>query len=115
MGRVLRQHGKGDRVAKKSLKHAPAERLRWRVLKEFGVLPGEGRAKRMTDREFLYCTLQLWLDEEEKLEGLCPACRARAAQARCTSCGALLQDGEGTENTAFDLERYQALQEGRSI
>lgn len=117
MGRVLRQYGRGDRVAKKSLKHAPAERLRWRVLKEFGVLPGETRARRMTNGEFLYCTLQLWLDEEEKLERLCPACRARAAQARCTACGAPLQEqgGEGMENTAFDLERYQALQEGRDI
>lgn len=98
------------------MEHAPEERLRWRVLKEFGVLPGERRARAMTDREFLYCTLQLWLDEEEKLEGMCPSCRSKAAQARCTVCGAPLADpdgAEGMENTAFDIERFQSLQKGQ--
>lgn len=84
------------------------------MLKQFGVLPGETRAKRMTNREYLYCTIQQWLDEEEKLEGLCPACRAKAAEARCSICGAPLADVDGMENTAFDMERYRRLKEGRT-
>ena len=103
------------RSAKKSLKHAPEERLRWRVLKQFGVLPGEKRARRMTRRELLYCVLQQQLDGEEALSELCPACRAAAMERRCTVCGAPLMDTEGTENTAFDWERYQIMKEGRSV
>ncbi len=96
------------------MKHAPEERLRWRVLKEFRVLPGEERAKRMTQREYLYCILQQWLDEEEKLEGLCPACRAQAQEKRCVRCGMPLAETEGMENTAFDTERYRKLREGKT-
>lgn len=62
------------------MKHAPEERLRWRVLKQFGVLPGEKRARRMTRRELLYCVLQQQLDGEEALSELCPACRAAAME-----------------------------------
>ena len=42
-------------------------------------------------------------------------CRAAAMERRCTVCGALLADTEGTENTAFDWERYQNMKEGRSV
>ena len=101
--------------AKKRLRHAPEERLRWRVLKAFGVLPGEERARHMTRREYLYCVLQQWLDEEEKLESLCPACRARAAQRRCSCCGAPLASGEAAENTAFDARRYRRMKEGKDL
>ena len=97
------------------MRHAPEERLRWRVLKQFGVLPGEKRAKRMTRRELLYCVLQQQLDGEEVLSELYPVCRAAAMERRCTVCGALLADTEGTENTAFDWERYQNMKEGRSV
>lgn len=83
------------------------------MLKAFHVLPGEEREQRMTRRDYLYCAVQQWLDEEEKLEQLCPACRARAMQRRCTACGALLAT-EGMENTAFDMERYRRLKEGRA-
>ena len=96
------------------MKHAPEERLRWRVLKAFHVLPGEERAKRMTQREYLYCILQQWRDEEEKLEGLCPACLAQAQEKRCTRCGAPLAETDGMENTAFDMERYRRLREGKT-
>ena len=98
-----------DRSAKKSLKHAPEERLRWRVLKAFHALPGEERAREMTQRDYLYCVLQQWLDEEEQLENLCPACRKRAAEKRCTRCGALLAQNEGMHNEAFDMERFRKL------
>lgn len=92
----------------------PEERLRWRVLKQFGILPGEERAKNLYQRDILYCILQQWLDEEEKLEMLCPTCRDRAMEKRCTACGAPLQEGEEIENTAFDMERYRRLKEGET-
>ena len=82
------------------------------MLKAFHVLPGEERAARMSRCDYLYCAVQQWLDEEETLEGLCPACRARAMQRRCTVCGAPLPAEERTENTAFDMERYRRLKKG---
>ncbi len=96
------------------MKHTPEERLRWRVLKQFHVLPGEKRAKQMTQRDYLYCVLQQWLDEEERLDSLCPTCRAQALEKRCTQCGAPLAQTDGMENTAFDMERYQRLKEGKT-
>lgn len=93
----------------------PEERLRWRVLKQFGILPGEARAKHLYQRDILYCVLQQWLDEEEKLDALCPACRSRAMEKRCAACGAPLQEEEETENTAFDAERYRRMKEGEGI
>ena len=83
------------------------------MLKAFHVLPGEERERRMTRRDYLYCAVQQWLDEEEKLEHLCPACRQRAIQRRCTACGAPLPTEE-MQNTAFDMERYRRLKEGKS-
>ena len=43
------------RLAAQALGQEDYERLKWRVLKRFGVLPSEMRARRMTDREYLYC------------------------------------------------------------
>lgn len=59
------------------------ERLKWRVLRAFGVLPGEARARRMTDRDYLYCAAQMMLDEQEKLDAMCPSCRERAQRRLC--------------------------------
>ncbi len=67
--------GAAGRV-KKSLEHAPYERLRWRVLQRFGALPTEERAKQMKARDYLWCALHLALDREEELARLCPACRS---------------------------------------
>lgn len=85
------------------------------MLKQFRVLPGEARAKEMTEREYLYCLLQQWLDEEEKLERLCPTCRAQAGEKRCICCGAPLSESSGMENASFDMERYCRMKEGKSV
>ena len=77
-------------------------------------MPGEERARRMKQREYLYCILQQWLDEEEQLENLCPACLAQVQERRCSRCGAPLADTDGMENTAFDMERYRRLKEGET-
>ena len=38
------------------------QRLRWRVLRQFGVLPGSKEARRMSDIDCLICGLHLLLD-----------------------------------------------------
>ncbi len=82
--------------------------LRWRVLRAFGVLPTEARAREMTPEDYLYCAMQLALEEEQRLAGLCPACREAARLARCSCCGALLP----VENAAFDEKRFEELKHG---
>ena len=37
----------------------------------------------MLDRDYVWCLAQQLLDDEEELDRLCPACRARAEEARC--------------------------------
>ena len=54
------------------LKTMPKQRLRWRVLRCFGALPTEARARRMTDGDYLWCAVNLLLDEEEEAALLCP-------------------------------------------
>ena len=103
-----------DRVEdlKAALKGLPQERLKWKVLRAFGALPTEERARAMTGRDYLWCALHLLLDEEEILDRLCPACRARAEEAACPVCGGAPGEITAETNGAFDWERFQALREG---
>lgn len=94
---------------KQELAGTPHERLRWRILREFGVLPWEARARRMRERDYLYCAAQMMLDEEEKLDGMCPSCREEAKRMRCTVCGAALAE----ENAGFDENRFEELRDAR--
>lgn len=89
-----------------ALRQEPMERIRWRVLKEFHVLPCEDRAKRMTEGDYLYCALQLLLDREKELESLCPECRN--GENRCRKCGKPLT-GETGVNAGFDRSRFEEL------
>lgn len=61
----------------------------------------------MTDRDYLWCALNLALDREEELERLCPACRGRADEEICPVCG------ESTESwgysSGFDMDRFERL------
>ena len=66
------------------MEHAPYERLKWRVLRYAGALPSEKRVQEMTDADYLYCLVHEMLDREEELERLCPTCRKRAEEARCS-------------------------------
>lgn len=66
----------------------------------------------MKDRDLLWCALNLMLDDEEELAALCPACRQRAMEERCTACGAPLALTEGTVNGSFDEERFLRLKRG---
>lgn len=82
------------------------------MLQSFGVLPSSPQARALTDRDYLLCALHLILDDEERLAGLCPACR-EAARTCCPGCGAPLE--QVGENAAFDSERYEALRRGERI
>lgn len=82
------------------------------MLRAFGALPTEERARAMTDRDYLWCALNLVLDDEETLEALCPACRAEAEEARCPVCGAVTAGDRVGENRGFDLERFERLRQG---
>lgn len=55
--------GEKLRSLKNSLKNCPGERLKWRVLREMGALPAAARD--MTDRDYIYCGLNLLIDREE--------------------------------------------------
>lgn len=66
----------------------------------------------MKNRDYLWCALNLMLDDEEILDQLCPTCRIHAQEARCPVCGSLKSGGEGGQNAAFDEARYQRLSKG---
>ena len=67
----------------------------------------------MLGRDYLWCLVNQLLDEEEELDRLCPACRAKAQENRCPGCGASIWDSAAGVNPAFDMERFLALKEGR--
>lgn len=69
----------------------------------------------MKARDFLWCALNLMLDEEEELAQLCPACRSRAQEERCSACGAPLALTESGTNAAFDEMRFEALKRGETV
>ncbi|MBQ8852547.1 MAG: molybdopterin oxidoreductase [Oscillibacter sp.] len=66
----------------------------------------------MKDRDFLWCLVNTLLDDEEELERLCPACRTRAMEERCTQCGAPTAQSAAGINESFDMERFLALKGG---
>lgn len=94
------------------MEHAPYERLKWRVLRYAGALPSEKRAQEMTDADYLYCLVHEMLDREEAMERLCPECRTRAEEARCSICGAKLGETAGGGNASFDMARFIRMKEG---
>ena len=87
--------------------------LKWRVLRYAGALPSEKRAQEMTDADYLYCLVHEMLDREEAMERLCPECRTRAEEARCSICGAKLGETAGGGNASFDMARFIRMKEGR--
>lgn len=84
------------------------------MLKQFCALPTETRAREMKERDYLWCLVNQLLDDEEELERMCPACRAQAQEERCPVCGAPAGQSTAGVNASFDLERFQALKEGRT-
>ena len=97
---------------KEGLAAQPRQRLKWRVLKTFGALPTEARVREMTEEDYLWCAVQLLLDEEEAEAALCPSCRAKLDEARCPVCGQETSSIVRGENAGFDWARYARLKEG---
>lgn len=96
------------RTLMKELEQEPMERIRWYVLKAFGVLPTEKRAREMTEGDFLYCALQLMLDGEERKRKMCPACREKLEEHRCSCCGGRMENELG-DNPQFDINRFEEM------
>ena len=86
------------------LRHSPEERIQWRILRSFGVLPSEPRARRLRRSDYFMCALHLLLDEEERLARLCPDCRAQAEASHCPACGKQWEASAG-----FDMARFETL------
>lgn len=82
------------------------------MLRSFSALPTEERVRALKDRDILWCALNLMLDDQEALDSLCPACRARAEEERCPVCGVPLAQAEGCVNGSFDRERFEAVKRG---
>ncbi len=97
---------------KGQLERLPQERLKWKVLRAFGALPTEARVRRMTGRDYLWCALQMLLDQEEEAARLCPGCRAETERERCPVCGRQVSAVACGENAGFDLERYERMRGG---
>ena len=72
----------------------PYERLKWRVLRAFGALPTEERARLMTDEDYYYCALHLALDGREAAGG------GRAKEI------------ERGVNASFDMEEFERRRGG---
>lgn len=103
-------------TVKTGLRDDPGERLRWRVLRQFGALPTEERSRAMKGRDYLWCLANTILDREERLGQLCPSCRSRAMEEHCPLCGRPAAEWEeGTDNASFDMERFEALRGGDGI
>lgn len=66
----------------------------------------------MKERDYLWCLLQMMLDEEETLAQLCPTCRQRAEALHCPACGQGSALWTGEENDAFDMGRFLTLKGG---
>jgi len=66
----------------------------------------------MTDGDYLWCAVNLLLDEEEEAALLCPDCRAEAQRDRCPVCGREKSRMIREENPAFDWARFRAMRDG---
>ena len=82
------------------------------ALKASLALSTEQRVREMTEEDYLWCAVQLLLDEEEAEAALCPSCRAKLGEARCPVCGQETGAVVREENAGFDWARYARLKEG---
>lgn len=79
----------GEELIEK-LTRDPVARLRWRVCREFHILPFSKEAQRMTDRQVVFCGAQMVVDRREQDSA---------------------RGGEGAQNGGFDEARFAQLAE----
>lgn len=46
----------------------PFERIRWQVLNSFKTLPSSYAAKKMTELDYIYCYVNMLIDQESESE-----------------------------------------------
>ena len=68
-------------------------RLKWLVLREFGVLPGSREAKELGDEDFLICGAHMLIDQRMRSES---------------------SGNEFVRNVTFDENRFYELSGGKS-
>ena len=66
----------------------------------------------MSDGDYLWCAVNLLLDEEETAARLCPACREAARAERCPVCGRETGTVSRGENASFDWARFERMKRG---
>ncbi len=69
----------------------------------------------MKNRDYLWCALNLLLDDEEALEALCPECRSRAERGACPACGRETGVMAVEKNAGFDEDRFERLKRGERV
>ncbi len=69
----------------------------------------------MKDRDYLWCALNLMLDDEEQMDRLCPSCRSLAERGCCPSCGGEVRRSQGGVNVSFDLEKFEQMRRGVAL
>ncbi len=74
-----------------SLEKDHMERLRWLVLREFGIIPGSKRALCISDWDILRCAAHMVIDSRDSDADI----------------------GEQGQNGSFDKERFKRLSEGQ--
>ncbi len=77
----------------RQLEGSPVERLKWLVLREFGVLPGSKTAEELSDEDFIVCGAHMVIDRRMRSDA---------------------PSGEGGTNCSFDEERFSQLSGGRT-
>ena len=84
------------------------------MLKQFQALPVEQRVQDMKERDYLWCLLNIQLDREEELEQMCPECRSRIQENRCTCCGQPVEQWrKRAVNPSFDEARFARMKEAK--
>lgn len=64
----------------------------------------------MSDEQWLWLFINQQIDNDEKLEHMCPECRnAVISHNKCTRCGKPLTEKAEEVSTTFDEEKYNRL------
>lgn len=93
------------RLAAQALGQEDYERLKWRVLKRFGVLPSEMRARHMTDGSISTARHSCCSMSRRNSRQCAPRAGERAKRRLCPVCGEPVPE----ENAGFDEGRFEEL------
>lgn len=64
----------------------------------------------MTDEQWLWVYANMLIDNEDRLNQMCPTCRNNVtSDDKCTACGKTISNVEYTHNPKFDADRFNRL------